>query len=304
MNSNYENQYQEMKRFFDNIRKEVELQPNKDVTISEVLNKLNSFELEHAMEPIEYPIFTSENTQFKTPQRKNRNQMEDSFYLVKGACIPPHMTFAFNNASNPHRKLHRYEIIIPAKKNSCDMIVTLLSSFLFDKKIEADGSASTYYGNANIRIFLENEQDAELVKNYCFSQPLIFLNMKKTNPFISRVTKELKDKKDTKKISLGVQTNPSGTGTDTVEMIAALITEYIEQARIHNRIEFITVDKFMSSLKGRVPYYLNDNPKRALCETLLETYQQAKEYDRENIVKPKLVDETGGKEYIRSVYFA
>ena len=101
-----------------------------------------------------------------------------------------------------------------------------------------------------------------------------------------------------------MQVNPNGTGTDTIEMIAALIEEYIEQARIHNRTEFITVDKFMSSLKGRVQYYTSDNPKRALCETLLETYQDAKEFDRENMIKPKLVTETGGKEYIRSVYFA
>lgn len=271
MNSNDKTQYEEMKLFFDSIRNGVLKQPHQPVELRDILHQLNTFELKHKDELITYPMFTNKDSFLA--------KKKDNFYISKGSCFPPYMEFSVNNRLHMHRKLRTYEIIIPSKLSSCDTTVVSLAYFLLDKQIEAEVKASTNYGNANIRVFLETEEDAKTVRDYCFSQPLIYLNMRKPNPFLKRISKNVIDGEKEYKPSLGYHINPYGAGMESVEYLSVFILEYVEQARTHEAIEAITVDKFMKSLEKRQGLYKEEDPKKKFSQALCTLYHEAKEID-------------------------
>ena len=290
MNSN-QGQYNEMKQFFDAIRNGMEKKPQEEIDLRFIMAQLNKYGISNAGEEISYPVL-------------NRSDIfeefaDQQFYLSKGTCFPPYIEFSIHDKNDPHHKARNYEIIIPAKVESCDMISVLLIDFLLEHQIPAEVKASTHHTNANIRVFIETEQMAKAVRKFCLRQPLIYCNIQKTNPFIKRFAKE-NEQKDK---AFGIQKNPYGAGMESIEYIAVLITEYVESARMHDRIDFVTVDKFMSSLKKRVDLYRDTDPKKQMSKSLLDVYNKAKQEHKEQVeirnvlTKEKKHDESKLKPY-------
>ena len=270
MNSN-KGQYNEMKHFFDEIRKGMEAKPQEEIELRFIMAQLNKYGIQQAGEKISYPLLNRSEifTEFSDHQ----------FYLSKGSCFPPYIEFSIHDREDPHHKARNYEMIIPAKPESCDMISMLLIDYLLEHEIPAEVKASTHNTNANIRVFVETEQMAKAIRKYCLRQPLIYWNIHKPNPFIKRFVKE----NDQKGNAFGIHKNPYGAGMESVEYIAVLITEYVESARVHDRIDFVTVDKFMSSLKKRVDLYRDTDPKKQISKSLLDVYNKAKQTHKEQV---------------------
>ena len=82
MNS-YVDQYDEMKLFFDKIRKEVEIKPHDEVELRTIMSNLNQFGVKNAGEKIEYPMLN---------RRDIFQDMKDqTCYLSKGGFFPPYI---------------------------------------------------------------------------------------------------------------------------------------------------------------------------------------------------------------------
>lgn len=265
-------QYQEMKRFFDEIRQGVEKKPQEEVELRYIMAQLNKFGVKQADEEISYTLFTRSDI--------FQDYKKEQFYLSKGACFPPYMEFSIHDKNDPHRKERNYEIIVPAKRESCDLMAVLFVDFLLEHRIPAEVKASTSHTNANIRIFVETEQMAKEIRKYCLRQPLIYCNVMEPNPFLKRFTKELSQSESA---VFGIHKNPYGAGMESIEYIAVFIQEYVESARIHDRIDFITVDKFMSSLKKRVELYRDGDPKKEMSQRLLTVYNKVKQEHKEQV---------------------
>ncbi len=287
MNS-YVDQYDEMKLFFDKIRKEVEIKPHDEVELRTIMSNLNQFGVKNAGEKIEYPMLNRRDI--------FQDTKDQTCYLSKGSFFPPYIELSVNDKNNPHRKLRNYEIIVPVQSSCSDTVSILFIDYLLEHKIPAEMKVSTHHTNANIRIFVETEQAAKQIRKYCLRQPLIYLNIMKPNPFLKRFHNDIKF--DEIK-AFGFHKNPYGAGMESIEYIAVLICEYIESARLHDRIEFITIDKFMSSLKKRVQMYRDNDPKKMVIENLLSVYNKEKT-DHKGRVEIKNILTKGSKKMVMS----
>lgn len=288
----YQGQYQEMRNYFDEIRAQVEVKPYEEVELRTIMSSLNKAGMDRAGDHISYPML----------QRKDifQSTKNEQFYLSKGACFPPYIEFSVLDREQPRRKNRTYEIIIPAKEEACDMISILLIDFLLEHGICAEVKASTIPTNANIRVFVETEEMATMIRDYCLKQPLLYLSVTKPNPFVNRFGKEV----DGKEALFGYHKNPYGAGMESVEYISVLIHEYVEAARTHGRIDFITVDKFMSSLRKRIDKYREQDPKKEESQNLLSVFNKAKEnFEQEVKTKIVLTKQKGKRDIIPSSSF-
>ena len=129
---------------------------------------------------------------------------------------------------------------------------------------------------------------------------MLYLSVTKPNPFVNRFGKEV----DGKEALFGYHKNPYGAGMESVEYISVLIHEYVEAARTHGRIDFITVDKFMSSLRKRIDKYREQDPKKEESQNLLSVFNKAKEnFEQEVKTKIVLTKQKGKRDIIPSSSF-
>ena len=82
MNS-YVDQYDEMKLFFDKIRKEVEIKPHDEVELRTIMSNLNQFGVKNAGEKIEYPMLNRRDI--------FQDTKDQTCYLSKGGFFPQYI---------------------------------------------------------------------------------------------------------------------------------------------------------------------------------------------------------------------